>query len=176
MLRGDWVYKENLISVIVPVFNTEEYLNRCLDSIINSTYKELEIICVDDGSTDCSAEILEQYASIDNRITIIHQDNQGVSVARNKGLESAVGEYVCFIDSDDWIHEQFFTYLHRAITENVADIALCDFKRCDESYFFPKPKYNCENLSIYNLMTNQNYKNFVNKLFRHMIDYRKHVM
>ena len=138
------MYKENLISVIVPVFNTEEYLNRCLDSIINSTYKELEIICVDDGSTDCSAEILEQYASIDNRITIIHQDNQGVSVARNKGLESAVGEYVCFIDSDDWIHEQFFTYLHRAITENVADIALCDFKRCDESYFFPKPKYNCE--------------------------------
>ena len=81
-----------------------------MDSIINSTYKELEIICVDDGSADCSAEILKQYASIDNRITIIHQDNQGVSVARNKGLESAVGEYVCFIDSDDWIHEQFFTY------------------------------------------------------------------
>ena len=169
MLRGDWVYKENLISVIVPVFNTEEYLNRCLDSIINSTYKELEIICVDDGSTDCSAEILEQYTSIDNRITIIHQDNQGVSVARNKGLESAVGEYVCFIDSDDWIHEQFFTYLHRAITENAADIALCDFKRCDESYLFPQPKYDCENLSIYNLMTNQNYKNFVNKLFRHTV-------
>ena len=176
MLRGDWVYKENLISVIVPVFNTEEYLNRCLDSIINSTYKELEIICVDDGSTDCSAEILEQYASIDNRITIIHQDNQGVSVARNKGMESAVGEYVCFIDSDDCIHEQFFTYLHRAITENAADIALCDFKRCDESYLFPQPKYDCENLSIYNLMTNQNYKNFVNKLFRHTAISNEHFM
>ena len=176
MLRGDWVYKENLISVIVPVFNTEEYLNRCLDSIINSTYKELEIICVDDGSTDCSPEILEQYASIDNRITIIHQDNQGVSVARNKGLESAVGEYVCFIDSDDWIHEQFFTYLHSAITENAADIALCDFKRCEESYLFPQPKYDCENLSIYNLMTNQNYKNFVNKLFRHTVISNEHFM
>lgn len=170
------MYKENLISVIVPVFNTEEYLNRCLDSIINSTYKELEIIGVDDGSTDCSPEILEQYASIDNRITIIHQDNQGVSVARNKGLESAVGEYVCFIDSDDWIHEQFFTYLHRAITENAADIALCDFKRCDESYLFPQPKYDCENLSIYNLMTNQNYKNFVNKLFRHTVISNEHFM
>ena len=94
------------------MFNTEEYLNRCLDSIINSTYKELEIIGVDDGSTDCSPEILEQYASIDNRITIIHQDNQGVSVARNKGLESAVGEYVCFIDSDDWIHEQVFLHIY----------------------------------------------------------------
>lgn len=153
------------------MFNTEEYLNRCLDSIINNTYKELEIICVDDGSTDCSSEILEQYASIDNRITIIHQDNQGVSVARNKGLESAVGEYVCFIDSDDWIHEQFFTYLHRAITENAADIALCD-----ESYLFPQPKYDCENLSIYNLMTNQNYKNFVNKLFRHTVISNEHFM
>ena len=147
-----------------------------MDSIINSTYKELEIIGVDDGSTDCSPEILEQYASIDNRITIIHQDNQGVSVARNKGLESAVGEYVCFIDSDDWIHEQFFTYLHRAITENAADIALCDFKRCDESYLFPQPKYDCENLSIYNLMTNQNYKNFVNKLFRHTVISNEHFM
>lgn len=163
------MYKEKLISVIVPVFNTEAYLNRCLDSIINSKYKKLEIICVNDGSTDRSAEILERYASIDNRIKIIYQDNQGVSAARNKGLEIAMGEYVCFIDSDDWIHKQFFAYLLKAITENTADIALCNFKRCDKPYSFFQAEYECEDLSIYDLMTNQNYKNFVNKLFRHTV-------
>ena len=92
-----------LISVIVPVYNTEPWLRKCLDSIINQTYRNLEIICVNDGSTDNSAEILEEYAAKDQRIVVIHQNNAGVSAARNAALSVARGEYVTGVDSDDWV-------------------------------------------------------------------------
>ena len=165
-----------IISIIVPVYNVEKLLENCINSIINQTYTFWELILIDDGSKDNSGNICNQYVQKDSRIHVIHQQNHGVSYARKVGVEASIGEWICFIDSDDWIHEQFFTYLHRAITENAADIALCDFKRCDESYLFPQPKYDCENLSIYNLMTNQNYKNFVNKLFRHTVISNEHFM
>ena len=95
--------QEPLVSVIVPVYNVAAYLQRCLDSLLGQTYRNLEIICVNDGSTDGSAAILDEYATKDARIKVIHQENAGVSVARNRGLDSATGEYVGFIDADDWL-------------------------------------------------------------------------
>ena len=92
-----------MISIIVPVYNTAPYLPQCLDSLVNQTYRDIEIICVNDGSTDNSPDILKAYAERDSRILVIHQENLGLSGARNKGLESARGEWVMFVDSDDWI-------------------------------------------------------------------------
>ena len=89
------------VSVIIPVYNVEKYLQKCLDSVINQTYKNLEIICVDDGSPDNSGGILDAYAQNDSRIIVIHQENAGVSAARNRGLDAATGEYIAFVDSDD---------------------------------------------------------------------------
>ena len=93
------------VSVIVPVYNVEKYLPKCLDSIVGQTYENLEIICVDDGSPDNSAEILRNYAEKDNRIKVISKENNGLSSARNAGMEIATGEYIVFVDSDDWIDE-----------------------------------------------------------------------
>ena len=100
--------EEKKISVIIPVYNTEQYLKRCLDSIKENTYQYLEIICINDGSTDNSLEILEQYQKDDSRFIIIDQKNSGVSKARNNGLEKATGDYIAFIDSDDWINPKYF--------------------------------------------------------------------
>ena len=93
----------NKCSIIIPVYNVEKYLPKCLDSIVNQTYKNIEIICINDGSTDNSLKILEEYAQKDERIKIINQENQGVSVARNVGIDNATGDYILFVDSDDWI-------------------------------------------------------------------------
>ena len=114
-----------MISVIIAVNNVEKYLDQCLNSIVNQTYTDLEIIAVDDGSTDRCGEILDTWAGKDDRITVIHQQNRGVSAARNAGIEVAHGEYICFADSDDWIHRDMYTYLYRAISENDADVAIC---------------------------------------------------
>ena len=95
--------KQPLISIIVPVYNVEPYINKCVDSILSQTYKNLEVILVDDGSPDNCPKICDNYASIDNRIKVIHQKNAGLSVARNNALDICTGEYVAFVDSDDWI-------------------------------------------------------------------------
>ncbi len=94
------------VSVIIPVYNVEKYLPRCLESVINQTYAELEIICVNDGSPDNSSAILEEYAKKDGRITIINQQNKGLSGARNTGIDAATGDYIVFLDSDDWMDEE----------------------------------------------------------------------
>ena len=91
------------LTIIVPVYNVEKYLSKCLDSLINQTFTNLEVISVNDGSTDKSLQILENYANKDNRIKIINQQNQGVSVARNVGIDNATGEYILFVDADDWL-------------------------------------------------------------------------
>ncbi|ORU23018.1 glycosyl transferase, partial [Francisella tularensis subsp. holarctica] len=91
-----------LITLVIPIYNIENYLGRCLDSVINQTYKDLEIILVNDGSTDNSLEICESYAKEDSRIKIINKNNGGLSSARNVGLDACKGDYVTFIDSDDW--------------------------------------------------------------------------
>ena len=97
----------DLITVIIPVYNVEKYLKECLESIINQTYKNLEIILIDDGSTDASGEICDEYSKRDNRIRVVHKANGGLSSARNLGLDIANGEYVTFIDSDDYIDLEF---------------------------------------------------------------------
>ena len=97
-----------LISVIVPIYQVEAYLEECLDSILNQTYRQLEIILIDDGSTDRCGEICDRYASRDSRIKVIHQTNQGLSAARNAGMDIAIGEYISFIDSDDYIVPQYY--------------------------------------------------------------------
>lgn len=90
-------------SIIVPVYKVEKYLERCVESIINQTFEDFELILIDDGSPDRCGAICDEYAAEDERIKVIHQKNQGVSVARNAGLDVATGDYICFVDSDDWI-------------------------------------------------------------------------
>ena len=116
------------LSVIVPVFNVENYLHKCIDSIINQTFKDLEIILVNDGSTDASPKICDDYAQKDVRVKVIHQENAGVSVARNNGINNALGNYVTFVDSDDWLEPSMYETMF-AITQskNASDIIMCDF-------------------------------------------------
>ena len=114
------------ISIIIPVFNAEKYLARCLDSVLNQTLKDVEIILVNDGSIDNSAVICDEYAQRDNRIKVIHQKNQGVSVARNNALSIANGDYIGFVDSDDYIHPQMFEKLLNTAATDLSDIVMCD--------------------------------------------------
>lgn len=114
------------ISVIIPIYNCEKYIGRCLNSILKQEFDDYEIICINDGSTDNSLSILEQYARNVDRIKIINQENQGVSVARNIGVETAKGEYIYFIDADDWINEKLFADAYNCMKKNNADIVLFD--------------------------------------------------
>ena len=116
-----------LISIIVPVYNVEKYLSKCLDSIINQTYKNLEIILIDDGSTDKSGEICDKYKNEDKRIIVIHQLNGGVSAARNTGIGVAKGRYILFIDSDDWIEKDYVSSLFTYAGNDI--IVCCGYKR-----------------------------------------------
>lgn len=120
-----------LISVVVPIYNVEHYLERCLDSIISQTYTNLEIILVDDGSTDRSGAIADAYAAKDSRVKVIHQKNGGLSIARNTGIEACRGEYLLFIDSDDYIAPNMCERLLSRLTEADADIAIGGFYRVD---------------------------------------------
>lgn len=113
-----------LISVIVPVYNVEEYLDKCVESIVNQTYKNLEILLVDDGSPDKCPEMCDEWAKRDNRIKVVHKQNGGLSSARNVGLDNCTGEYVGFIDSDDWIDLKFFETLYNNLIEDDADISV----------------------------------------------------
>ena len=122
----------DLISVIIPVYKTELYLCDCLDSVLASTYTNLEVILVDDGSPDDCGTICDWYATKDSRIIVIHQDNQGLPAARNAGLACARGEYVGFVDSDDKISKNMYEELILAIKEDAADIAACEWTRYEE--------------------------------------------
>lgn len=121
--------KKPLISIVVPVYNGECYLKECIESIIKQDYKNIEIIIVDDGSKDKSLKISKELATKDKRIKVIHQENSGVSVARNNGIDSCVGEYICFIDVDDYISEDYISYFYNLIVENNAEIALTPMPR-----------------------------------------------
>lgn len=121
--------RESLISIIVPVYKVEQYLNSCMESITNQTYTNLEIIMVDDGSPDNCPFMCDEWASKDTRIQVIHKENRGLSDARNKGLEKAMGNYVAFIDSDDVIDSKYIEYLYEAIQEIDADFSECAYDR-----------------------------------------------
>ncbi|WP_022757258.1 glycosyltransferase family 2 protein [Butyrivibrio fibrisolvens] len=121
-----------LVSVIVPIYNVEDYLPKCIDSIICQTYKNIEIILVDDGSPDSCGQICENYKKKDSRIKVIHKENGGLSDARNAGICRAKGSYYVFIDSDDYIHERMIETLVEGVVSTGADIAVCSFKNVKE--------------------------------------------
>ena len=116
-----------LISVIVPVYNVEKYLDACVESIVNQTYKELEIILVDDGSPDRCPEMCDEWAKKDSRIKVIHKENGGGAQARNVGLDVATGEYIAFVDSDDIIHQEMYSTLFSFLDRNNCDIVECSY-------------------------------------------------
>ena len=130
-----------LVTVIIPVYNVEKYLERCINSVIKQSYSELEIILVDDGSTDKSYEICKRFASLDKRISVIANSNEGVSAARNSGLSLVHGKYVLMVDSDDYIACNMIETLYNAAVETGADVTVCDFMRGKEdNYIFDSDK------------------------------------
>ena len=116
-----------LISIIIPVYKVEKYLEKCIQSVINQTYENLQIILVDDGSPDNCGKICDEYAKKDHRIEVIHKSNGGLSDARNKGLEIAKGEYIGFVDSDDYIEADIYEVLYNLLKQYNADVSICNF-------------------------------------------------
>ncbi len=116
---------QDLVSIVVPVYNVEKYLKRCIDSIINQSYNNIEILLVDDGATDSSGLICDEYEKKDSRIKTIHKKNGGLSDARNKGIDQANGKYICFVDSDDWIEKSMIYDLIKEVKKTNSDIAIC---------------------------------------------------
>lgn len=119
-----WMLFMPAVSIIIPVYNTEKYLQRCLDSVLNQTFSDLEIICVNDGSTDNSLNLLQNYAQHDKRIKIVTQTNQGLSQARNNGMLQASGKYFCFLDSDDFLDDNFIECLYKKAEKEKADVVM----------------------------------------------------
>jgi glycosyltransferase involved in cell wall biosynthesis len=119
----------DLISVIIPVYKVEKYLNRCVESMLRQTYRNLEVILIDDGSPDRCGEICDEFAKVDNRVKVIHKKNGGLSDARNIGIEIAKGDYFTFLDSDDWVHEEYIEKLYTLLIATKSDIAACNFIR-----------------------------------------------
>ena len=122
-----------LVSVIVPVYNVESYVAKCIESIVNQTFKDLDIILVDDGSKDSSGSICDRFAETDKRIRVIHKVNGGVSSARNAGLDIAIGEYIVFVDGDDYINTQMIETLCSVVVENNSDLVMCNYIHVNES-------------------------------------------
>lgn len=162
------------ISVIVPVYQVEPYLDKCVSSIVNQSYRNLEIILVDDGSPDRCPEMCDQWAKKDGRIRVIHKENGGLSDARNAGLAIATGELIGFVDSDDWINKEFFKMLYEAMVQTQTDIVACDYREIyheeDEVLYDDK----CVKLAvatpeeaISDMMCNRRFRTVVwNKLYR----------
>lgn len=150
------------VSIIVPVYNVEKYLKKCLNSLINQTLIDIEIICVNDGSTDNSEKILQQFAKQDSRVKILSQQNKGQSVARNVAIENATGDYLGFVDSDDWVDLDYFEKLYNRAKEFECDIACAGFKRCGK--FINSIRKSYKDVKIY---TDINEKVIVDKLPKH---------
>ena len=162
------------ISVIIPVYNVEQYLRECLDSVVNQTYQELQIILVDDGSTDISGAICDEYAQKDPRITVVHQKNQGAGAAKNAGLALAEGYYLSLIDSDDYIESDMYQTMVEAMEEYKVDIVQCLFDNVFKDVVY-KRNYNFLKSSgkrltperfLFELLYDWKYAIFANKLFK----------
>lgn len=125
-------YTSKKVSVIIPVYNVENYLKECLDSVINQTLKDIEIICIDDGSTDKSLDILKEYAKKDTRFIVLTQENKGAAIARNKGLDIARGEYVIFLDSDDFFEKNFLEEMYNCAKQKELDVCICNLYYYDD--------------------------------------------
>ena len=131
------------VIVVIPVYNVESYVSDCIDSVINQTYKKIRIILVDDGSKDSSGEICDRYKALDERITVIHKKNGGLSSARNAGIQWAInnkcGEWICFIDSDDWIHPEYVEQLLNAAKKYNSPVSICYYSVSESRIFSYKP-------------------------------------
>ncbi|MGO6104493.1 glycosyltransferase family 2 protein [Streptococcus pneumoniae] len=123
---------EDLISIVVPVYNVEKYLKKSIESVLNQTYQNIEILLVDDGSTDSSGKICESFSKVDPRIRVFHKENGGLSDARNFGIEQMKGQYVAFIDSDDYISKDYVWKLYSSIKNNDSEVSICSFLLVDE--------------------------------------------
>ena len=141
--------EECLISIIVPIYNVEKYLKKCIESILHQTYENFELILVDDGSPDSCGKICDDYAKNDHRIKVIHKKNGGLSDARNAGIEVAKGEYIGFVDSDDYISSTMYKDLLDGCLSNKADIAMCGRYVVSESYEIIKEEFVTDNLKKY---------------------------
>lgn len=161
--------EQPLVSIIIPVYNTETYLRACLDSVVNQSYKNLEIILINDGSTDSSKQICDEYARNDARITVFHIENSGPSVARNLGLDTAKGEYFAFIDSDDMYHYQFIEILMSGFTDNTIDVSFCNFTQGK----FDKTQISWRIMNFEHFYLN--FKNFLTKVVPWNKVYRREV-
>lgn len=120
--------KQPKVSIIVPIYNVEKYLDRCIQSLINQTLKEIEIVLVDDGSPDNCPQMCDEYAKKDSRIKVIHKKNAGLGYARNSGMEIAIGEYIAFVDSDDFVDEKMYEVLYESAKQNDCDAVFCGFR------------------------------------------------
>lgn len=163
-----------MVSVIVPVYKVEDYLKRCVDSVLNQSYENLEIILVDDGSPDNCGEICDEYARQDNRVKVIHKENGGLSSARNVGIKIATGEYISFIDSDDWVDKDFIQKLRNALIQEKSDMSACLFCRTKgnegQRAKFDKKIEIITNKKYYNVLSENTYAGYAtNKLFKREI-------
>ena len=132
------------ISVIVPVYNAEHYVGRCIESVLDQTYCDWQMILVDDGSEDKSLEICQKYADMDKRINVIHQENAGPGIARNTGINEAVGQYIVFIDSDDYIEKEYFQLL----SEHDEDVVFINVRNVDEEGRVVKEDFMAKNKQL----------------------------
>ena len=142
-----------LISIIVPIYNTEKYLRQCLDSILNQTYTNFEVLLVNDGSTDSSGMICQEYVENDSRFRYFEKENGGASSARNLGLERSGGAYITFIDSDDWVEPNYLDVLYTALKENDTDVAISTYKRFAQDGVFYLRSYSREDDEFLNIGT-----------------------
>ncbi len=143
----------NLVSVIVPVYNRENYLRRCIDSILAQTYTNFELLLIDDGSTDNSGKICDEYAERDNRVKVFHKENGGVSSARNVGLDNAKGEYIIFVDSDDWVA---VNYVELLLPREGEDLVCCGSREMEAGREIGRSGYNKD--EVYTIETIRNFR------------------
>lgn len=160
-----------LISVIIPVYNEEKHLRECLESLVNQTFRDYEVICVNDGSTDKCENILKEFSAKDNRFKFITQKNQGLSIARNVGVEKSTSPYIAYVDSDDFVHPRFLETLYNTAVANNADITGCNFGKIYGKETLPdlsgtKPKLFSPALNV--LLSKKNFIHFNvwNKLYK----------
>lgn len=154
-----------MVSVIVPIYNAEKYLSECISSVLSQSYKDFELILIDDGSTDRSLNICNEFAKKDLRITVVHQENSGVSAARNNGLKNTKGEFVAFVDSDDYVEKNWLDLQVKAITTEGADVAVCGMKIDKQERILSKSSKAKENILLDLQECGLMYSTF-NKLYR----------
>ena len=156
-----------LISIIIPVYNVEEHLTKCLDSVINQTYSNLEIILIDDGSTDRSGAICDEYAKLDKRIKVAHNKNSGVSKARNTGIQICTGEFVAFVDSDDYVENNYISTLVEPLMKDDYDFVFCSY--IDFNVETDQKSYHCFTEKELRSLTGDFYKDY--HIFKQLLWY-----